>query len=496
MWSVRRLDALPLVLVPNTIYFIDNGDGTATQYVTGRDGVARLAGGGGSEGPAGPQGDIGPVGATGATGPKGDTGDTGPAGPQGERGLAGLTGPQGPIGLAGMQGEAGPQGLTGATGPQGIQGATGATGPQGQKGDTGDMGPQGDVGPAGATGPTGATGAQGPVGPAGADGAVGATGPAGPGVPMGGTTGQVLAKASATDYATEWVTPSGSGSSDPLTLASTDATAPAENTVKLFRRPIAGRQFPAFVGPSGLDTALQPLLARNKVGLWVPPGNANTVPGVLGMAAMTSTGFTATVRNVATTNLFTRLRRLGYVTAATAGTVGQFRQPNGQYTLGDGTLGGFFMVVRFGISDAAPVAGARMGIGVSITGTPNNIEPSARTNWIAVGHGAADTNFKLYYGGSAAQTPIDFGANFPCNTANVDAYELTLFAPPSSSVVHYEFTRLNTGDVATGTLTGTPGTQLPALTTLLCAPWGFRTNNATALAVGLDVASAYVETDT
>jgi hypothetical protein len=306
----------------------------------------------------------------------------------------------------------------------------------------------------------------------------------------------VLAKASATDFDTAWVDQSGGGgASDPVTLAADTPDLPAANTVTVFRRSVANRQMLAFVGPSGLDSALQPLLARNKVGLWVPPGNANTVPGVLGMAAMTTTGFTATVRNVAVTNLFTRLRRLGYVTAATAGTVGQFRQGNGQYTLGDGTLGGFFMVVRFGISDAALVAGARMGLGVSITGTPSNAEPSARTNWIGVGHGAADTNFKLYYGGSAAQTPIDFGANFPCTTANVDVYELALFAPPSSSVVHYEFTRLNTGHVATGTLAGTPGTQLPSLTTLLCAPWGFRTNNATALAVGLDVASVYVETD-
>lgn len=42
------------------------------------------------------------------------------------------------------------------------------------------------------------------VGAMGPQGATGATGPAGPGVPVGGTTGQVLAKSSATDYATEW----------------------------------------------------------------------------------------------------------------------------------------------------------------------------------------------------------------------------------------------------------------------------------------------------
>ena len=56
--------------------------------------------------------------------------------------------------------------------------------------------------------PQGAQGVQGetgPQGPAGADGADGV------GVPSGGTTGQVLAKASGTDYDTEWVTPSAGG---------------------------------------------------------------------------------------------------------------------------------------------------------------------------------------------------------------------------------------------------------------------------------------------
>jgi hypothetical protein len=41
-------------------------------------------------------------------------------------------------------------------------------------------------------------GTQGPIGPA---------GPAGQGVPVGGTTGQVLAKIDSTNYNTQWVTP-------------------------------------------------------------------------------------------------------------------------------------------------------------------------------------------------------------------------------------------------------------------------------------------------
>lgn len=280
-----------------------------------------------------------------------------------------------------------------------------------------------------------------------------------------------------------------------VTLPAVAAPAiPAANKINLFARAVAGRMLPAFVGPGGLDSSLQPLLARNKVGYWCPPGNATTVPGVFGFTAPTVTGFTATARNVATTNLFTRMRRLGYVTAATAGTVGQWRQTYAQFTLGDGAgMGGFTYIVRFGISDAAAVSDARMFMGVRRDITPTNVEPSTLNQCVGIGHGAADTNLKLFYGGSAAQTPIDLGANFPINTSSVDMYELALFAAPNATDIDYEVTRLNTGHVATGTLSGA-GTAIPNETTLI-GPWGYRTNNASALAVAIDVASAYIETD-
>ena len=267
--------------------------------------------------------------------------------------------------------------------------------------------------------------------------------------------------------------------------------------VTSFSRKIGGRLLPAFIGPSGLDSALQPFLARNKIGYWCPPGNATTVPGVLGYTAHTATG-TATARNVATTNLFSRMRRIGYVSATTVGSLGGARVAVAQITLGDGSgNGGFFKVCRFGISDAATVAGARMFVGVSsATGAPTNVEPSTLTNVIGVGHGAADTNLKIFYGGSSAKTPIDLGATYAITAGSAIPYELALFAPPNQNgVCSYQVTRLDTGDAASGTISGSGGVILPATTTLLTYMQAWRSNNATALAVGLDIMSDYIETD-
>lgn len=79
------------------------------------------------------------------------------------------------------------------------------------------------------------TGATGPAGPAGADGTDGTDGTNGVGVPTGGTTGQVLAKSSDDDYATEWITPSGGGSSENWEWISGDnkTTASGDGNIQL-----------------------------------------------------------------------------------------------------------------------------------------------------------------------------------------------------------------------------------------------------------------------
>ena len=95
------------------------------------------------------------------------------------------------------------------------------------------------AGPQGPTGATGAAGADGADGTNGTNGADGADGADGVGVGAGGTTGQVLAKASGTDYDTAWVSLT---TADIYVIACSDeTTALTTGTGKVtFRMPTAG----------------------------------------------------------------------------------------------------------------------------------------------------------------------------------------------------------------------------------------------------------------
>lgn len=176
------------------------------------------------KGPQGPQGVAGPTGPQGIQGPQGEKGATGQQGPQGVQGPQGETGEQGPAGTNGADGENGKTPvLTQSTinfipsttqngqftigaevevGDPIIIACTGSGTYEGRTwvvvGDVMSFASTSHVAVVDVTGVTETTGEQGPQG---------ATGAAGVGVPSGGTTGQVLAKSSATNYDTEWVNP-------------------------------------------------------------------------------------------------------------------------------------------------------------------------------------------------------------------------------------------------------------------------------------------------
>ena len=151
-------------------------------------------------------------------------GKTGPQGPQGKPGADGKTGPQGPAGPGVAAGGTTGQVLAKKSntnydtewinptsgGTVSVNVGETTTGESGTNASVTNSGDETNV-VLNFTIPRGKTGPQGPQGKPGADGKTGPQGPAGPGVAAGGTTGQVLAKKSNTNYDTEWINPTSGG---------------------------------------------------------------------------------------------------------------------------------------------------------------------------------------------------------------------------------------------------------------------------------------------
>jgi hypothetical protein len=241
------------------------------------------------------------------------------------------------------------------------------------------------------------------------------------------------------------------------------------------------------------------MLARNRVGYWNPPGNGTTAPGVFGITAFTAIG-TATTRNVATTNLATRMRRLGYSSSATAGSFAGVRTGAAQFTAGSGVVrsgSGFTLIERWVESTPAIVAGQRAFAGVSSsTSAPTNVEPSTLTNSIGIGQLSTDaTQWYWIQGGSAAQAAIPVGTSIgvPGSASNT-VWELAIHCPTLTANTYYlQLTNVSTGVTESITMSGTSA-QVPQSSTLLAfRHWAC--NNTTALSVGVDLCSLYIETD-
>jgi hypothetical protein len=270
-------------------------------------------------------------------------------------------------------------------------------------------------------------------------------------------------------------------------------TTPAAPTTGLrhFTRHRA-RRLPAVIGPTGVDTQLQPALFSNRVARVNVSNNIGT-PQFDGITVVNRATAPAAVA-VATTNFFTSMVRARYASIATAGNAGGFRSTNAQwFASATANMGGLFMVFRFGLN--AITATNRIFIGFSATATDlaANVDPTTLFNLFGFAANSAHTTFRFIHNdASGAATAIDLGANFPCQTAATYFYEFRIFVPSGlGNQVYWSAHRLNDGQVVQG---GPITTDLPAASTLL-AFHAMHSNGTTATAASMDVQSLYIETD-
>jgi hypothetical protein len=236
-----------------------------------------------------------------------------------------------------------------------------------------------------------------------------------------------------------------------------------------------------------------------KRGAFIARGNATTIDAY-GMFLASVVG-TATARNVANTSALTGLNRVLIAGGSTAGNMAEVFGAAQFYggtakTATTPEAGGIKFSCLVAITDPATVSGARSFFGLTDSGSAlTNAEITSLTNIIGFGQVAADTNMRVVYNdGSGTASSIDLGTDFPMTNGNL--YELGHVWVPGDTKIRWSVYRV-LGDVAGATPAsfyreGEITTDIPAATTLL-APHAWRTNNATALATGFDLAHLIID---
>ncbi len=275
-----------------------------------------------------------------------------------------------------------------------------------------------------------------------------------------------------------------------LDLPLETVTAPAANNVRLFGAKVGGRMMPAFEGPDGAASVIQPSFATRRVAMWSAISDT-TSNSTFGMAP-TSQG-TATVASMSATNIFTASRRLDYlVTTAATTAIAAWASSSGinNHIFRNG---GFHIAARFGGATGMANTSHRFYAGLTSTAMNfSDAEPSSRANLIGVGYDSADTNWQLMHKtGTGAVTKVDLGAAFPRQSADRSKmYVLALFCASGGSSVFYQFTDLTTGAVASGEIT----TNLPLETTATRVAVSASVGGVSSV-VGISMAQVYIETD-
>lgn len=240
-----------------------------------------------------------------------------------------------------------------------------------------------------------------------------------------------------------------------------------------------------------MEYSFQPCLWANKVTLWSAQGNSTTVSTINFGNSITGT---ATTRNIATTRLFTAMRRIGYVSSSTAGSSAGTRHGAQQFFRGNASgVGGFNYIVRFGLSSAAAVATQRSFVGlVATTAVLGNKDPSSNTSIALLGFGvdSADSTWSFMHGNGTTVVKDELTGTFPPRDLSISMFEARIFCPPNGSTIYYSLEVLGGGSI----YDGSTSTTIPSETTLL-SPQIWTNNGTTALAVGIDVVTQYLETD-
>lgn len=272
-----------------------------------------------------------------------------------------------------------------------------------------------------------------------------------------------------------------------LVAVTTVPATPAAGTLRVYPRTRAGRTLLDVIGPSGVDTTLQPALFGNRVMTWQP--GSGTGIGSFGLTPTTGATLSHPAPSVGT--LAESLYRTRFATSTTAGNAAGVRDAVNTIWRGNAAgRGGFFLHHRF-CSGSISLAGGQKVSGLSSSTGALGGEPSALTDVLAMVKDSADTNwFFARRAGSGTVQKVNLGVA----VANNQAFDLILFSRPNGSELFVRILQHNYDGTSTVLLDTSYTTDIPAAATLLSRTHQVR-NGVTAAADNFDLVRSYVESD-
>lgn len=277
----------------------------------------------------------------------------------------------------------------------------------------------------------------------------------------------------------------------PIPARTSPATAAPAGHGKIYARERAGRVVPEWVGPAGIDTALQPAMFGNNIVLWTAT-TGTTVASAFGSswtARNAGTGAAQSHPARAVTNLLTQMNRAQFGTGTTAtGSSGIQSALPAAWRGNAAGFGGFFAFWRFGITTAE--AAMQLLLGLSALNAALAGEPSAQNHTVAIGADSTDANLQIITRDGTTASKINTGIS---KTATGVVYDFTLWAPPNASSIRCRLVNVNTGVaiIENQELTA----NLPGNTQFLFAHAQLRSTVGTTAKV-FDLNRIYVESDT
>lgn len=271
-------------------------------------------------------------------------------------------------------------------------------------------------------------------------------------------------------------------------------SAPAASGMKLFSKNFALTPMPFVLSPSDvIPWPVQPMIGEGAYRLFLPA--TGTTVTSLGWPAITGQG-TATAATVGTGNRRTNMQRIEYLvtTPSTTAVAGARMNSNGMAVNGSSSWeGGFCGFMYGGPSTGMSNSSHRFFMGMGDTGASSDVQPSSLTSIVGVGWDAADANMQFMHNdGSGTATKVDLGSSFAKPTSDrAVIYRLRLFAPPGTTrTLSYEVTELESGAVASGTVT----TDLPDATSYV-TPKMYASVGGVSAVIGVAVGSWAFQTE-